>query len=475
MTAEMCMTLTKLGDKKSFENIISLLLYGIQNKIELYIKNPTQHNYFLIQNYIIFFMIITINLKSCPSFIRCVFEGKTQFFENLVEAIKKLTKQKKRDELFSIVNYLFLEEYKTLYFRKGEEKDEGLEQIFIEKQLFFSSMNLEITSYDESTFKKIIDLLLKFDLSYDNFFKNNENQKIKDEDRPEYKLRIAQSIIRVAFSKEKANFTKEKYYEFTFLKKVIDKDMIETKERFGDEVKTLFRKEDLCDDIIKYMFFIFGNSMMIESFVKPVKKMLKKVGLNEDCPKLEENKVQRDITVEEYNILMDEINKGLTDTIPHVITILLKLLYNSIRKVFKIEENDYNPLYTALIFNFIISPRIQMLYSINPLNCKYIRTLNRLIRNTCYNCTFKEDELSKFNDSIEKNNEKFKKFIAEKIIAIKETDDQVKESLNNLFTEKYLTYPKFLFYVDSSLLCATIQGGEEKLIDFHELPSSNTK
>ena len=472
----MCTTLSKLGDEESFVKILSLLLFGINNKIYLYNKNPTHHNYFLIKNYIIFFMIITINLKNFPSFIKNIFIGNINFFQNLVTAIKELPKVKQRNELFSILNYLFLEEYKDLYFRKEpKEKDENLEQIFIDQQLFFSSMSLEITSYDESTYKKIIDTLLKFDLSYDNFFKYY--QKIKDEDRPEYKLRIAQSIIRVAFSKEKSNYTKEKYYEYTFLKRVIDKDMEETAKKFGDDVKTLFRKEDLCDDILKYMFFIFGNSMMIESFVKPVKKMLKNVGLNEDCPRPEDDpKKGRDITVEEYDTLFDEINKGLTDNIPHVLRILLKLLYNSIKKYFTIQDDNYSPLYTALIFNFIISPRIQMLYSINPLNCNYIRSLNRLMRNTCFNFKFdKNDTLSKFNNSIEENNKKIKEFVNDKIIAIKESDDDVKDSLNNLFTEKYLIYPKFLFYVDSNLLCGTIHGGEEEIIHFHEIQSSNNK
>ena len=471
----MCATLTKLGDEDSFAKIISLLLFSIQNKIDLYNKNPTHHNYFLIKNYIIFFMIITINLKKFPSFVKNIFLGKIPFFQSLVNIIKSLPKAKQRDELFSILNYLFLEEYKDLYFRKDpKEKDEELEQIFIDQQLFFSSMSLDITSYDENTYKKIIDILLKFDLSYDNFFKYY--QKIKDEDRPDYKLRIAQSIIRVAFSKEKSNYTKEKYFEYTFLKKVIDKDMEETVQKFGDEYKTLFRKEDLCDDVIKYMFFIFGNSMMIESFVKPVKKMLKNVGLNEDCPKpLDDPKKGRDITVDEYNTLFEEINKGLTENIPHVIRILLKLLYNSIKSHFTIEEDNYSPLYTALIFNFIISPRVQMLYSINSLNCNYIRSLNRLMRNTCFNFKFdKNDVLSKFNESIELNNQKIKNFVNEKIISIKETDEEVKESLNNLFTEKYLIYPKFLFYVDSNLLCGTIHGGEQEIIHFHEIQSSNT-
>ena len=112
--------------------------------------------------------------------------------------------------------------------------------------------------------------LLEFDISYNNFFSNNN--KIKDDEKPSYKLCVAQSLIRVAFSKEKKKFYKEKgnYYEYDLLKRIIDKDMEETVEKFGDEYKTLFRKEDLCDDVIKYMFFIFGNSMLIDSFVKQI-------------------------------------------------------------------------------------------------------------------------------------------------------------------------------------------------------------
>ena len=83
--------------------------------------------------------------------------------------------------------------------------------------------------------------------------------------------------------------------------------MEETKKKFGDEYRTLFRKEDLCDDVIKYMFFIFGNSMMIEAFVKPVKKMLKSIGIVEDSSFSRDNNhdqnKKRDITVGEYNTI----------------------------------------------------------------------------------------------------------------------------------------------------------------------------
>jgi len=468
----MCETLIKLGDEDSFDKILSLMSYSIQNKIELYNKNPTQHNFFLIKNYIIFFMILTINLKRYPAFIKNIFIGKSNFFNSLISMIKQIPKIEESKQLFSILNNLFLQEYKDLYFRTDKE-DKELEKIFIDQQLSFSLMNLDLSSYDTDTYKKIIDVLLTFNISYDNFFKYYN--EIKDEDKPEYKLKIAQSIIRVAFSKEKVNYTKEKYYEYFFIKRVIEKDMEETRNKFGDEYKTLFRKEDLCDDVIKYMFFIFGNSMLIESFVKPVKKMLKRIGINYDDPRQDSRnndpqKKGRDITVNEYNILLDEIYRGLMDNIPHVISILLKLLNNTIKKVFTIDEDNYSPLYTALIFNFIISPRVQMLYSLNPLKINFLRSLNRLLRNTCFNFKFNQDDpLSKFNDSIELNNRKLQNFVKEKIISIDESEDYVKNSLNDLFTEKYIIYPKFLFYVDSVLLCGTIKGGEKEVIHYHEM------
>ena len=469
----MCAILVKLGDEESFDKILSLITYSIQNKIELYNKNPTQHNYFLIKNYVIFFMIITINLKKYPSFIKKIFKGETKFFTNLNKLIAKIKKTEIKQELTAILNYLFLEEYKDLYFRKDKQEKE-LEEIFIEQQSSLSPVDIkDLSNYDQAAYKKMINILLTFNISYDNFFQIHHN--IKDEERPEYKLKIAQSIIRVAFSKEKTNFTDVKYYEYIFIKRVIDKDMEETRKKFGDEYKTLFRKEDLCDDVIKYMFFIFGNSMMIESFVKPVKKMLKKIGLNEEAKKADDKNsvgktTGRDINVEEYNILFNEINKGLVDNTPHVIRILLKLLYSSIRNVFTIDEDNYYPLYTALIFNFIISPRVQMLYSMNPTRLTFLRSLNRLIRNTCFNFKFDEkDSLAKFNESIEENNKKLKNFIEEKIISINENDDDVKNSLRDLFTEKNIIYPKFLFYVDSELLCGTIKGGAEEIIHYHEM------
>ena len=467
----MCQIINNSKEKeKEFEKLLKYLLDSVKEKIKEYSEDPSFNRLMLIQNYIIFFMVLVLNLKNYTSLIKLIFKGKLSFFSELRDNINNM-KTRKRKKLLSILSNIFLEEYKSVFF---DSNDKEMEELFIEQQTDFSELCSEtVTFYDDSTYKKMFQTLLKFDISYINFFSNNN--KIKDEEKPSYKLCVAQSLIRVAFSKEKKKFYKEKgnYYEYDLLKRIIDKDMKETREKFGDEYKTLFRKEDLCDDVIKYMFFIFGNSMLIDCFVMPLKKMLKNLNITDDLIEIKDPlPMKRDIKKEEFNSLMEIIIDTLSTKIPDVLKILLKILYESVNEHFTIEKNNYSPLYTSLIFNFLISPRIQMLYSINPLNCIFVRSLNRILRNTCFNSKFAEgDSLYEFNESIEINYKKLQKLINEKIISI-EINDDIKNSLKDLFTEKYLIYPKFLFYWDSQLLCATIDGGVEQIINFEELKSN---
>jgi hypothetical protein len=424
-------------------------------------------------------MILFINIKQSNTFIKTVFEEGTNFFQSLISLIKQMDSNIQK-QLFGILNNIFLSDYKSLYFKKNSsEKDEQLEQIFINNQIYFSNFyNESETIFSKSDYKKMFDILSSFDLSYDNFFSNKT--EIKPEDKINYKLSISQSIIRVAFSKEKSKFLdyekeENKYFEYYFIKRVIEKNMEDTKKKFGDDYRTLFRKEDLYDDILKYIFFIFGNMMMVECFVKPVEKMLKQIGIDEETIKTNilaalDLPLVRDINKEEFGILIVEIIEQLNNTIPLVLKIILKLLYNAVIKQFTIDKENYAPLYTSLMFNFILNPRVQLLYSINPMNILLVRSLNRLVRNTCFNYKFSPtDELNSFNDLIEINHKKLKKFMVENIIEIDENDIKTKNSLRDLFTEKYLVYPNFLFYYDIDLLCATINGGIDEIINIREI------
>ena len=57
----------------------------------------------------------------------------------------------------------------------------------------------------------------------------------------------------------------------------------------------------------------------------------------------------------------------------------------------------------------------------------------------------------------------------ENIIQLNEEDDKIKESLSNLFTEKYLTYPEFLIFKDTEFLCSSILGGKKVVMDYQKI------
>ena len=92
----MCINLIKLGNDQTFEKITTLMFIEINNKIKTYNKEPNNHNFFLVKNYIIFFMIITLNLKNFPSYVKILYKGKKLFFDSLKNSIKKIEKKKNK-------------------------------------------------------------------------------------------------------------------------------------------------------------------------------------------------------------------------------------------------------------------------------------------------------------------------------------------------------------------------------------------
>ena len=468
-----------LRERKYFISFLSLLYNCIHDKIEIYLKDRNRINFTAITNYIIFFMILFLNVSDTGIFIKTIFEEGTNFFKSLIKLIEKLD-LKDKNSLFGILNNLFLDDYKLLYFKKNtSEKDDSLEMLFINNQIYFSNIYFESEEgFGDKEYRNMFNKLSRFEFSYDNFFKDKNIDNIKD--KSYYKLIIAQSIIRVVFSKEKYLYIDEssktsKYFEYYFIKNLIDKDLEITQKKYGNDISIIFRKEDIFDDIIKYIFYIFGNMMMIESFVKPVEKMLKKIGLDEES--IENNilvaldlPLVRDINKEEFEILIKEISESLNETMPLIIKIILKFLYNSLIKYYKIDKNNFNPLYTALFFNYIISPKTQEIFEINPMKILLVRSLNKLVKNTCFKYKINEaDNLSKFNALIEKYNINMKNLIINNVIQLDENEESNKKYMKQLFSEINLVYPKFLFYRDSILISKTFNGVSDEFINYREL------
>ena len=453
-------------DFSSCDTTLEFILNTIEFKSEQYNEEPNYINELILKEHLFFFMILTLNLKDNHAYIKTVFIGEANFFNKLVEFLDKI---KNKNKFLKIISNLFSdEEYKAIFFNKNKP-DKELEELYNFEKSYFTEKypgfkdkeKKGINDKEKESYGKLFSDILKFDLNYTNFFHTEvSDQEIKIA----YKYAIVQSLIRVVFSKQKKNFTKEEFYGFNVIKRIIDKDMEETIQKFGDEYKTLFRKEDICDDFLKFIFFIFGNNMMVQSFVKPVKKELLRLGFT-----------NRDINKEEFDSFINVFIDNLNATIPDVLKLLLKLLYDSVLSHFTIEKDNYGPLYTTLIFNYFVSPRIQAIFNINAQKNKFVRSLNRILRNACFNFKFSDgDPLSIFNDSIEKNHLKIKTFMEEKIIGIDITNSKVKGSLENIFDEKNLIYPNFLFNHDSYLLSASLKNGINEFFEAENKKCDNS-
>ena len=144
----MCQIVNNSKNKeKDFEKLLEYLLESIKEKIKEYTEEPNFNRLMLIQNYIIFFMVLVLNLKSYTSLIKIIFKGNLKFFSELRDSINSMKTSKKK-KLLSILSNIFLEEYKDVFFNKN---DKELEDIFIEQQTDFSNICSEtVTFYDDT-------------------------------------------------------------------------------------------------------------------------------------------------------------------------------------------------------------------------------------------------------------------------------------------------------------------------------------
>ena len=466
MLRETCLLLSKNDSKTDYNDFLSLICDSFKEQIDKTKKDIKYIQTSLIINYVLFILTLTINMKDYPRFVKIFLK---KYFKLILNSIKEIKSKTINKLLLDLLSSLFTEEYKPIYFRK--EKHKELEEVYTNREAEFKKQYPNrMRLYQKEVIKEIFTLLFDFNLDYDTIF-NNYSKKISSEEKPIFKMNFIQSILRLIFYNEKGNYYNDvNYYEYETLKKIIDKNMEETIKANGDDYKTLFRKENIFNDVLKYIFFMFGNTTMIEAFFNPLKKLMKKNGIiikksNDNKKKSKAN--EKNITPKEFESLFDEMVDGFKKYLPYILRIILKIIYTSIRKYFTIEENNFRPLNTVLIFNFISSPRIQSIYSLNPSKYKYIRTLNRLLCNTCFNIPFNEtDELYKYNQLVENNHQKLNLFFQKFIISINEEKEEEKMKIKNVFAEKFSLYPTFLFYWDSKFFYTSINEKMDKIIDF---------
>ena len=411
-------------------------------------------------------MIICLNQRNNDKFNYYLVKEKLEYLTCLISGIEQLDDKEnnnKNKEMFIKILYnLYSTEYTHLELNLllGKNNKNQCENVIIN---FYNNMNKvkeEKNNIDieEQKCQKIVEFL--FNLDSKDFLAFNKKKIIDIDDKFYFQIDLVKHIFFILFSKEKYKYLKnenEVFYEYDFLNKIILKNILETKEINGDKYKDLFRRDNLINDLIKYFFFIFGNQMLIECLVKPLNIILNITGINNEFELINEKgkslNMERDITKNEFNILFDKILEKLSENIPYFFKIILKMIYDNVVQNFTIEKDNYIPLGVVLIFNYIASPRIQKIFSIHPHKYTFIKSMNRLLCNTCFNIEFgAKDPLNIFNEDIKIYNKKMNNFFQNNIMDIDTNEIENKKYLKNLFSNMDIEYPSFLFNLSCDYL-----------------------
>ena len=441
----------------------SLLLFILlDNSIDNYTKD--QNNFLILKNNIKFFMIILLNLKNNKKFNNFFTKEKIDYPLMNITKIQKIKNSKHKQTLNNILFNIFSPEYNHLgsnlltIINTDEKNPKGNNKIkqikllneFYNSQKDFESIDKKNKINQKEKYEKIIDSLFNFESK--NFLNFKKDKEMDYSLHFFHQIELVENIMFIVFSKEKYNFMKDNnaYYEYEFLDRLIKKNISETKEIHENKHRNLFRRDTISNDIIKYFFFIFGNSMIIKSIFKPLNTILKIVGLNNisENDELIGNK-ERNITKDEFKILFEKIMQKLNKNIPTILKVFLKIIYDNIINFYpNLEKDDYTPISSLFFFSYISNPRIQKMFNIYPDKFLFIKSVYRLIYNASFNIKFKEDDnLYIFNDDIEIYYNLINEFYKNNIINIDMNSEENKKYLKNLFHEIGFIYPEFLFYL----------------------------
>lgn len=458
-----------LDDDFIIQRFLFLLFILLDNSLDNYIKD--KNTFLLLKNNLKYFLLILINLKDNEKFNYFFSKEKLDYLIMILTKIQKIKNKKDKQICNNILFNLFSQEYIYLGSNlisiennkeKNKNKNSKSKKILID--FYLTQKTLEAKEAEKKLLKtekyqKIIESLFNFDS--ENFLYFKKNSEIDYSLHFYHQIELVENIIFILFSKEKYNFLKSDnvYYEYEFLDKLIKKNISETKEMHGDKHRNLFRRDTISNDIIKYFFFIFGNSMIIESIIKPLNTILKIIGLSNEIENIDFKrnsiKKERNITKDEFKILFEKIIEKLNENIPKILKIFLKMIYDNIIIFYpNLEKGDYTPISSLFFFSYISNPRIQKMFDIYPEKCLFIKSVYKLIYNSSFNIKFNEgDNLFILNDEIDIYYKKINEFYEKNVINIDMNNDDNKKYLQNLFNEIGVIYPEFIFY----LSCDCIQ------------------
>lgn len=79
-------------------------------------------------------------------------------------------------------------------------------------------------------------------------------------------MNLTQSIMRLVMSKEKFKYTDKPNYEIHFIKNNCRKCVSYYRQKFGDKINNLFRRDEIHDDLMKLLLYLYGNVLISKAY-----------------------------------------------------------------------------------------------------------------------------------------------------------------------------------------------------------------
>ena len=350
-----------------------------------------------------FIYILYYNIHSSENVILFFKMNNYSLIKILIKAIKIFKDDKENISIANFIINICFDDLKTKIYSYGDDKLAEIYQKYVYSEILglFPSFNEPFNSNNEE---------------FSNFMKNIMEMKMEDyiiNLKKESSDIFCKSLIPLLLSEPNFDF-------ISFFRNIVNMHIEMIRKEYNNELTSLFRKDDVTNDLIKNLIFIFGNFTFIKSFYIVIPNEY-----------LATNEIVFDL--DNFEQFLITFLTKLTQSLPLIIKVLLNIIKDSIQKINSGEEN-YNVVYTVLIFNFFISPIILELYGISLVKFRSLRQLTRILRNICFGKEFDiNDKLSYFNKKIKIFNsfinEHFKKNVFGDI-DIEKDKDNINKKIN---------------------------------------------
>ena len=100
---------------EKYDEFLTTFITHLKEKAKKLKDKSPYVDFVVLQNYLIFFMTITINLKDESNYVYCIFDKKKNFFKQILDIMLGLPSIHK-NLFLGIFGYLFQQEYTGLYY-----------------------------------------------------------------------------------------------------------------------------------------------------------------------------------------------------------------------------------------------------------------------------------------------------------------------------------------------------------------------